>query len=179
MKMTNAESHDSAAIIQLINLYGFAVDTQRWDLFDRIFASDVDADYSAAAHWRELKSFKADFAAFHAPFDSTQHCMMNHLVHVDGDTAQAFTYGTWRLIRRAAEGLPLWDGSGWYEDELVRSAAGWRIKQRICRVVWWTGNPLVNETIPGVKFELDSIALRREAQAGRVKFLSAIAANRS
>jgi SnoaL-like domain len=173
--MTTA-NNDDGSIIQLINLYGFAVDTQHWDLFDRIFANDVDADYSASAHWGDLKSFKADFAAFHAPFDSTQHCMMNHLVHVDGDTAQAFTYGTWRLIRRAAEGLPLWDGSGWYEDELVRSAAGWRIKHRICRVVWWTGNPLVNETIPGVKFELDSVVLRREAQAGKVKFLNAIEA---
>jgi len=143
-------------------------------LFDRIFTADVDADYSEAAHWCDLKRFKADFAAFHDPFDSAQHCMMNHVVNVSGATAQAFTYGTWRLVRRAAEGLPLWDGSGWYDDALVRTADGWRIKHRVCRVVWWTGNPLVNEAIPGVKFDLKSIALRREASAGKVGFINAV-----
>lgn len=167
---------ETSAIIQLLNLYGFAVDTQRWDLFDRIFTEDVEADFSEPAHWRDLASFKRDFAAFHDPFDSTQHCMMNHLVEVDGDTAQAFTYGTWRLVRRGVDGGPLWDGSGWYDDDLVRTAQGWRIRHRTCRVVWWTGNPLVNETIPGVKFDLRTSVLRREGEAGAVRYLNAIAA---
>lgn len=165
---------DKELIRELVNLYGFAVDSQRWDLFDRIFAEDVDADYSKTAHWHDLATFKRDFAAFHEPFDSTQHCMMNHLVNVDGDTAQAFTYGTWRLVRKVVDGMPLWDGSGWYDDELVRSDGGWRIRNRICRIVWWVGNPQVNETIPGVKFELDTCVLRREAEAGRVGYLNGI-----
>ena len=70
--------------------------------------------------------------------------------------------------------MPLWDGSGWYDDVLVRTNDGWRIKHRICRIVWWVGNPQVNETIPGVKFELDTTVLRREGEAGRVRYLSAI-----
>jgi SnoaL-like domain len=40
---------DIQAIIHLINLYGFAVDTQRWSLFDRIFTADVEADFSDSA----------------------------------------------------------------------------------------------------------------------------------
>ena len=84
---------DRAAIIDIINLYGFAVDTQHWDLFDRIFTADVEADFSASAHWQDLASFKRDFAVFHDPFDSTQHAMLNHLVHVEGDEAHSFTYG--------------------------------------------------------------------------------------
>lgn len=165
---------DRGDIIQLINLYGFAVDTQRWDLFDRIFTVGVEADFSAAAHWTDRAAFKRDFAAFHDPFDSTQHVMMNHLVEVDGDQAHAFTYGTWKLIRKAVDGSPQWDGTGWYDDALVRTAEGWRIRRRVCRVVSWTGNPFVNETIPGVKFELSSTVLRREGEAGRVGFLKAI-----
>src|SRR5262245_61616834 len=74
---------DRELIKELVNLYGFAVDTQRWDLFDRIFTDDVDADYTESAHWRDLETFKRDFGAFHDPFHSTQHCMMNHMVHVD------------------------------------------------------------------------------------------------
>jgi hypothetical protein len=169
-----SQHKDITAIIQIVNLYGFAVDTQRWDLFDRIFTKDVEADFSATAHWTDLESFKRDFAAFHDPFDSTQHVMSSHLVHVEDDTAQAFTYGSWRLVRKAVDGAPLWDGTGWYEDDLVRTAQGWRIRHRTCRIVWWTGDPFVNETIPGVKFELATTVLRREADAGRCRFMNAV-----
>lgn len=168
------QEQDRAEIIALINLYGFAVDTQCWDLFDRIFTPDVTADFSASAQWQSLASFKRDFAVFHDPFDSTQHAMLNHLVHVAGDTANAFTYGTWRLIRKAVDGDPRWDGTGWYDDTLLRTASGWRISKRVCRIMGWHGNPFVNETIPGVKFELNTTVLRREAEAGRLAFLKAI-----
>ncbi|MBW8784402.1 MAG: nuclear transport factor 2 family protein [Novosphingobium sp.] len=140
-------------IVRLVNRYDFAVDTRRWELFDRIFTTDVEADFSAAAHRRDRPQFKTDFAAFHDPFDSTQHIMANHLVSVDGDVAQAFTYGSCRL---------------------VRTGLGWRIRKRVCRVVWFTGNPFVNETIAGVKFELDCQVLRREGDAGRVGYLQAL-----
>ncbi|HYP62731.1 MAG TPA: nuclear transport factor 2 family protein [Acidocella sp.] len=165
---------DRSEIVNLINLYGFAVDTQCWDLFDRIFTQDVEADFSASAHWHDLASFKRDFALFHDPFDSTQHAMLNHLVRVDGDTAHAFTYGNWRLIRKAVDGDPRWDGTGWYDDALIRTDTGWRIKKHVCRIISWHGNPFVNETIPGVKFELSTSVLRREGEAGRVGFLNAI-----
>jgi SnoaL-like domain len=45
--------HDVLAIMSTINLYGLAVDTQRWELFDRIFSDDVDADFGTS-HWRDL-----------------------------------------------------------------------------------------------------------------------------
>jgi len=37
-----------------------------------------------------------------------------------------------------------------------------------------TGNPFLNETIPGVKFDLATTVLRREADAGRVGILTAV-----
>jgi hypothetical protein len=168
--------HDIVSITSIINLYGLAVDTQRWDLFDRIFTEDVDADFGTS-RWRDLAAFKRDFAAFHDPFSSTQHAMMNHLVNVDGDRAQAFTYGSWRLIRKGIEGRDFWEGTGWYDDELHRSKERWLIKRRTCRIVWWDGNPLAQETIPGVRFKLESSVLRREGEAGRVGFLNAISAD--
>ena len=169
---------DEASIIDILNLYGFAVDTQKWELFDRIFTPDVEADFSSAAHWDDRASFKRDFGVFHHPFDSTQHAMLNHLVHVEGDRAWAFTYGNWRLIRNAVDGEPRWDGTGWYDDALVRTADGWRIQKRVCRIIGWSGNPYVNETIPGVRFDLDTAVLREEAAAGRVGYFNAIAAAR-
>jgi hypothetical protein len=166
---------DAASIIRTLNLYALAMDTQRWDLFDQIFTPDVDADYADPAHWRDLASFKRDFAAYHAPFDSTQHVMMNHLVEVAGDTAHAFVYGTWLLIRRGVEGGDFWQGTGWYDDVLVRTGDGWRIKRRACRVVWWGGNPRVNQPdSPDVSFDTSSLVLREEAAAGRVGFVQAL-----
>ncbi|MGO9925648.1 MAG: nuclear transport factor 2 family protein [Mycobacterium sp.] len=171
--MTDIDS-DIVAITQLVNLYGLAVDSQRWELFDRIFTSDVDADYGATSHWTDREQFKSDFAAFHNPFDSTQHTTSTHVIHVDGNRAHSFCNGGWRLVRRAARGTPLWDGTGWYDDALASTTAGWRVTRRVCRITWWTGNPFVNETIPGVKFELATTVLRREADAGRVGILTSV-----
>jgi hypothetical protein len=162
---------DVVAITQLVNLYGLAVDSQQWELFDTIFTADVDADYGASTRWTDLAQFKSDFAAFHDPFDSTQHTMSTHVVRVDGDRAHSFCNGGWRLVRNAAEGGPLWDGTGWYDDALVRTPDGWRITSRVCRITWWTGNPAVNETVAGTKFDLTTTVLRREAAAGRVRVL--------
>ncbi len=165
---------DRDEIIGIINLYGLAVDSQCWHLFDRIFTADVQADFSASAQWRDLASFKRDFAMFHDPFDSTQHAMLGHQLHVQGDSAFALTYGNWRLIRNAVDGDPRWDGTGWYDDALVRTGQGWRIARRVCRIMGWSGNPFVNETIPGVKFELSTSVLRHEAAVGKIGFLNAV-----
>jgi hypothetical protein len=42
------------------------------------------------------------------------------------------------------------------------------------RITWWPGNPSVNETIAGVKFDLATTVLRGEADAGRVGILTAV-----
>lgn len=165
---------DREDIIELLNLYGLAMDTRRWDLFDRIFTADVDADYGASSHWTDRARFKADFGSFHELFDATQHVMTNHLVQVQGDTAFANTYGAWRLVRHAAGDPPVWDGTGYYDDRLVRTGEGWRIAHRICRVVYWTGNPRVQTPTEDVTFQLDLVSPCVEAQAGRLRILDAL-----
>jgi hypothetical protein len=44
--MSEMSVQDELEIQRVVNLYGFAVDTQAWDLFDQVFTADVDADYS-------------------------------------------------------------------------------------------------------------------------------------
>jgi hypothetical protein len=58
------------------------------------------------------------------------------------------------------------------------AADGWRITQRICRIAWWTGNPFVNETIPGIKFDLATSVLHAKTDAGHVGVLNAGHRNR-
>lgn len=165
---------DREEIIEQINLYGLAMDTQRWALFDRIFDDDCILDYGPTSRWTNLADFKNDFGAFHEIFDATQHMMTNHLVVVDGDMAVSHTYGMWRLIRHAVAGSPLWDGSGYYDDRWLRTAHGWRIVQRVCRVVYWTGNPAVQSPGGEVAFKLDLASLRGDRDGADMGILQLI-----
>jgi hypothetical protein len=83
------KSDDIVEIVNVVDLYPIAVDTQHWNLFDAVFTNDVTADFGGAAVWNDLASFKAAFSAIHAPFDSTQHVTTNHQVHVDGTRPHA------------------------------------------------------------------------------------------
>lgn len=169
------DDDDKAAIIEVLNLYAFALDTRQWGLFDRVFSEDVWAEFGpAGAGWKGLQEFKRSFAEFHATLDSHQHTMMGHLVAVDGDTANAFSYGNWLLIRNAAEGGPSWLGTGWYDDELVRTDAGWRIQHRVCRLQSWSGNPLVPEPNGEHDPDMNLKVLHEFAEAGDIAFLRAI-----
>ena len=172
-----AEQHDKAEIIEIMNLYALALDAHQWDLFDRVFTADVVAEFGpAGAAWKGLADFKRSFAEFHQSLDGHQHTMMGHLVHVDGDRANAFSYGNWLLVRAAAEGGPVWEGTGWYDDELVRTEHGWRIQRRVCRLMSWSGNPLVPEPNAEHNPDMQLNVLRTHSDAGRIEFLKAIGA---
>ena len=172
----NTVASDKVEILEALNLYGFALDARRFDLFDRVFTEDVVAEFGpAGAAWTGLENFKRSFAEFHAQLDSHQHTMMGQVVHLDGDTAHAFSYGNWLLVRAAAEGGPTWTGTGWYDDELVRTEDGWRIKHRVCRLQSWTGNPGVPEPNHEHNPDMQLNALHEHAETGRLLFLEAIA----
>ncbi len=167
--------HDKTAVIEVLNLYGAALDAQAWDLFDSVFTEDVTADFGpAGARWTDLANFKRSFAEFHRTLDNHQHTMMGQLAHIDGDKAYAFSYGNWLLVRDSAKNGPNWLGTGWYDDELVRTDLGWRIKKRVCRLVSWTGNPLV--PVPNEEHDPDmkTNVLHKHVEAGTVMFFNAI-----
>lgn len=166
---------DTTDIINVINLYGLALDAHAWDLMDEVFTQDVHADFGpAGALWSGVDKLKYAFKDFHETLDNHRHTMMGHVVHVDGDTAYAFTYGDWLLVRNEAEGGSDWVGAGWYDDVLTRTSAGWRISKRVCRLVSSTGNPRV----PQPAFEqhpvMTTFSVREDGHAGLVTFLQKI-----
>ena len=168
---------DKAEIIEILNLYGFALDAQAWEMFDLIFTEDVVAEFGpATALWHGLPTFKHAFAAFHQTLDNQQHQMMGQLVHVNGDTANAFSYGNWLLVRQAAEGGHQWIGTGWYDDELVRTGQGWRIKKRVCKLTSWAGNPAVPQPNIGQAPDMQTHALKTYCEQGKVAYLNALKA---
>ena len=64
----------------------------------------------------------------------------NHQVQVDGDTARHRCQMQAQHVRHGADGGPNYIVAGRYEDELVRTADGWRIAHRDLVIVWTDGN---------------------------------------
>ena len=169
------QENDKSEIREVLNLYGFALDSHQFDLFDLVFTDDVRAEFGpAGAVWYGLANLKRTFDVFHLTLTNHQHQMIGQLVHVDGDKANAFSYGNWLLIRDGAQGGTSWLGTGWYDDELVRTPQGWRIKDRICKLVSWTGNPHVPSPVPEHHPDMDTHVLSRACEAGSIRFLQAL-----
>lgn len=166
---------DHSAIKAVMDLYGFAVDTQRWHLFDQVFLPDVDANWGGNAIWNDLEVFKRDFADYHDQFDGTHHVMLNLIADVEGDRAKTVTYGQWLLEKKGCPGGDVWRGEGWYNDELVRTEKGWRIARRRCGIIRWEGNVGVMGA-SDVDFQLDTSPMRRAADRGEIGVLPLIEA---
>jgi SnoaL-like domain len=166
------KGEDVIAIINVVNLYPVAVDTQQWDIFDQIFTRDTEADFGGPAAWRDLAALKRDFETIHAPFSATLHTTSNHQVVVDGDRANCISHVHGRFLRDIP-GDNMYEAGGWYDDRLVRTPDGWRIKSRIYRPIWAGGNPGVMETAPAVDGRRSYNSLIAEAKAKKVRHLEA------
>ena len=169
------EAQHIAAVVNRINLYAIGVDTRQWQLFDGVFTEDAVTDFGGPAVFSGLETIKQMFEAIHAPFDMTQHATRGHHVTVADESATCLSYFHARFLRSVAEGSNMFESSGWYDDRLVRTAAGWRIAHRTCRTVWSGGNPAVLQTTNDVHVESVFDALHVEAHAGRLGHLAAIA----
>jgi hypothetical protein len=168
------ERNDISEIVNILNLYAVAVDTLQWDIFDQVFTPDVHLEYPRS-EWNDLETFKKDFHAAHLPYDTTQHMVMNHMVKVNGDKANAMSYVNARIIRAVPNvgGGNFWEIGAWYDDELVRTPKGWRIKRRACRSNWTDGDVQVTETTGAPRRHQMDI-LRKEAVAGKISFINAV-----
>jgi hypothetical protein len=166
-------TEDHLAVYRLITVYALGVDSQRFDLFDEVFTDDCIAEFGDATKFTGLADWKRDFAAYHKIFSHTQHTMSNFTVDFYGDTAQAVTYAHWRLLRAGVAGGEMWEGQGWYDDLVVRTPKGWRIKHRKCKLVWWSGNPHVNAPAAGVSFDVPTISLCAYTDSGDFGYLKA------
>jgi len=169
-----AEADDIIVVMHLLNRYGVAVDSKRWDFFDRIFTADVVADYGGPVVYQGLDGFKRCAAEAWGPFDMSRHSMSNIVFDRDGSTGRSVTYGDWYIVRRGIEGGDLWEGKGWYHDEWALTQSGWRIRHRCCRVMQWSGNPLVPDATfkPGMAMATgpQTYALAEAADSGLFSF---------
>lgn len=160
---------DLSQIVNVVNLYAVATDSHRYDLFERVFTPDVRIDFGGGAAWTSREQLMQGFKAIHAVFSATQHIVSGHTSIVDGDEAHCVSYVHARFLRDIPDGV--FDSTGWYDDQLVRTAEGWRIKDRVSRMVSATGNHRVMQAMPDVDTNFNLLSLFGEAAEGRVRFL--------
>lgn len=140
---------DRAAVIELMNRFGWTIDARDWDGYEALFDDEVDFDYSAIdgpAGRLSPADIREGATVELGGFDHTQHAITNHVVTLDGDRArcEAHMRAMHVLHDRPAglvtDGDPLFENGGHYSAELVRREGGWRIAAWTFTVYWSRGN---------------------------------------
>ncbi|MEO8696368.1 MAG: nuclear transport factor 2 family protein [Acidimicrobiales bacterium] len=140
--------NDRAAIIEVLNRYADACDTRDWALFERVFTPDVTSDYGPGYQRADRAAIIASVQSHLGGCGPTQHLLANYDIHVDGDRAisscrlRAYHCGT------DAEPDLFYECFARYEDELARTADGWRITHRRMRVDFELGTRAVLKPLP-------------------------------
>ncbi len=131
---------DRDDIIDLTHRYCWSLDSRDWAGLDTVFLPEATAELrSPLLEGRD--AIRARISRAIEPLDATQHTVTNHMVAVDGDTATCRCYLHSQHVREAAVGGGhLYVIAGRYEDELVRTPDGWRIRFRRLVVTWSEGN---------------------------------------
>jgi ketosteroid isomerase-like protein len=132
---------DRQAIVDVTHAYCWALDTRDWDALDDVFTPDAVAALTDPQHG--IDAIKARVAAALGPLDESQHLVATHQVVVDGDRATCRCYIQAQHVKRGTPGGDNFIFAGRYEDELVRTPAGWRIERRALIHMWTDGNPAV------------------------------------
>ncbi|HUA87971.1 MAG TPA: nuclear transport factor 2 family protein [Steroidobacteraceae bacterium] len=126
---------DQRAIEQLLYDYAWMVDQRLWQMMDSVFAPDATIDYASTGGKKgPYRPTLEWLARALAPWPLNLHHITNVAVSVRGDEAQSRCYFSAPMGRARGDGSQeVIVNAGYYLDTLVRTAAGWRIRERVCR----------------------------------------------
>lgn len=117
--------HDVAAV--LIR-YATGIDRRDWALFGTVFAADCDLDYGEIGSWTTATAITEFMRLSHEAAGHTLHRISNVTIDVDGDRAVTRCYVDALIF--APDNSSGVNAIGFYDDDFVRTAAGWRIARR-------------------------------------------------
>jgi hypothetical protein len=133
---------DAHQIQQCLLQYAVALDSRDFDLLESLFTPDARIDIPAAGVF-DARGYRAASEAGLGRLDATHHFCNQPVLRIDGDRAFARTYlVAQHVVNALAPAGTLLIGA-WYNDELLRTGDGWRIRARTGNAVWWSGNPAV------------------------------------
>lgn len=134
---TMEELADRLEIDELLNRYVTALDDNRFDELDQVFTDDARISYADADMEGDYRTVSDWLAKQRVLQRVWLHLVGNRRVSLDGDRAVAVS--TFFFTGVAHEGNTFFTG-GEYHDQIVRTADGWRIAERVERQLWNFGN---------------------------------------
>jgi 3-phenylpropionate/cinnamic acid dioxygenase small subunit len=110
--------------------YASGIDGRDWELLRSCFTPDCDADYGVIGRWRSADDITEWMRATHEPLGPTLHRITNQAVQAagEGDRAAARCYV--EALVMMPDGVTGTRATGYYDDELVKTDAGWKIARR-------------------------------------------------
>jgi SnoaL-like protein len=120
---------DEQQIIALLTRYATGIDRRDWALFESCFTEDARTEYGTFGQWSSAAQITAFMRETHAGMAHTLHRLSNFVISAQGNSAVARTYVDALLMPGGAAG-DVHRGVGFYDDELVKTEQGWRIKFR-------------------------------------------------
>ena len=132
MALSTQEISDRLEIDDLLIRYTQAIDQKDWTLLDTCFVPDAELDYTSAGGIAgDYPKVRAWLEQAMAPFPTTVHYITNTRLLLDGDRATARTAVYNPMIFLKSDGTPhQFNVGAYYNDELVRTADGWKIAKR-------------------------------------------------
>ena len=128
---------DRADLIELLGRYADVADLKEFtDLPGRVLTDPVTLDFEQVTGipvtTLPLPAYSEVLRASFAPFTATHHTITGHVVEVDGDRATIHAHVRaehWVPDEVAAGGPNRWLMVGFYDNEAVRTADGWRLSR--------------------------------------------------
>lgn len=122
---------DKFEIQELLTAYAHAIDGRALEALDDLFAEHAEIDYTATGGMKGgLEDIKPFLQSALPMFKTTQHFVTNPLITLSGDraTSRSLLFNTMTMEQES--GLQTLLIGAWYNDQLVRTDAGWRIAKR-------------------------------------------------
>jgi len=123
--MTREDLQDISTVLVR---YATGIDTRDWPLFRTVFADDCELDYGEIGVWNGVDAVVEFMVAAHDMAGHTLHRITNQTAAVDGDSATARAYVD--AVIMSQDNTSGVNAAGFYDDDLVRTDTGWRIKRR-------------------------------------------------
>jgi hypothetical protein len=118
--------NDHQQITDVLVRYGTGIDSRDWDLYRSCFTDDCAIDYGALGSWNDSASITEFMRRAHS--GPSLHRMGNFVITVEQGRARARSYVDAVVLGPGGRGGA--HSIGYYDDELLRTEAGWRISRR-------------------------------------------------
>jgi 3-phenylpropionate/cinnamic acid dioxygenase small subunit len=121
---------DREQIADVLIRYATGIDFKDWALLRTCWTEDVDVDYGEVGQYSGADAITGLMEQLHDAMGPTYHRLTNFAIAVDGDRATARSY-VHAVLQAIPDDEASWvEALGHYDDELVRTPAGWRIARR-------------------------------------------------